>query len=313
MGGGGSVFGGGYTPDKYKEIIQKTRMETRDAQFETTVNDMINERLSEYQRDTEKTQERLIEVKEILEEEEIGTIDMRFGGSVMKHTYVDGLSDVDVLVLLNKTELSEASPHEALEYIAERLGEEGGSDIEEIHVGDMAVTIIYTDGQEIQLLPAIKRGEGYKIPQREENRWSNVTRPDNFASKLTEVNQQNNGKVVPIIKIAKSIISQLPEDQQLSGYHVESIAIEVFKSYPESLPKTPKMMLRYFFEHAKDVVRSPIKDKTNQSVHVDDYLGQENSPKRVRVSYALDRIGRRMKNADEIGSVEEWESILGEE
>lgn len=311
--GGGGVFGGDYTPDKYKEIIQETREGTKDAQYETNVNDMINERLSGYQRDAEETQERLDEIKEILQEEEIGTIDMRYGGSVMKHTYVDGLSDVDVLVLLNKTELSDASPRDALEYIAERLEREGDSKIREIQVGDMAVTITYSDGQEIQLLPAIRRGEGYIIPQHRGNEWSNVIRPDRFASKLTEVNQQNNGKVVPVIKIAKSIISQLPENQQLSGYHTESIAIEVFKSYPDSLPKTPKAMLRYFFEHAKDDVKSPIRDKTNQSVHVDDYMGQENSPERIRVSYSLDRIGRQMKNADEIGSVEEWESILGEE
>ena len=58
-------------------------------------------------------------------------------------------------------------------------------------------------------------------------------------------------------------------------------------------------------------VKKPIKDKTNQSIHVDDDLGPENSPQRLRVSYTLDRIGRRMRNADEVGSIEEWESILG--
>ena len=42
-------------------------------------------------------------------------------------------------------------------------------------------------------------------------------------------------------------------------------------------------------------------------------MGQENSPERIRVSYALDRVSRQMKNADEIGLVEGWESILGEE
>ena len=201
-GGGGGVFGGDYSPDKYKKIIQETRDETKDAQFETNVNDMINERLSGYQRDAEETQERLDGIKEILQEEDIGTIDMRFGGSVMKHTYVDGLSDVDVLVLLNKTELSDASPREALEYIADRLEREGGNEIREIKVGDMAVTITYSDGQEIQLLPAIRSGEGYKIPKHRGNEWSNVIRPDRFASKLTEVNQRNNGNVVPVIKIA---------------------------------------------------------------------------------------------------------------
>ncbi|MBE3141104.1 MAG: hypothetical protein IMZ53_11055 [Thermoplasmata archaeon] len=162
------------------------------------------------------------------------------------------------------------------------------------------------------MLPTIRRSEGFKISDGKGG-WSNVVRPDKFASKLTEVNQNCNGKVVPVIKLVKGIISQLPEDQRLSGYHVESIAIEVFKSYPESEPMTSKAMLRYFFEHAREVVKSPIKDKTNQSIHVDDYLGQENSPERIRVSYTLDRISRKMKNADELRSTEEWNEILGEE
>ena len=294
LGGGGGYFDSHYTPDKYKEIVSETHEETKDTQFETSVNDMMYERLSEYERDRETTRERLDEIKEIIEDEEIGTIDILFGGSVKKHTYVDGLSDVDVLVLLNKTDLSDASPREVLEFIADKIVNQGGSDIKDVRIGDMAITITYTDGEEIQLLPAIKRGEGYKIPVAKGNNWSNVIRPDRFASKLTKVNQQNNGKVVPVIKLAKGVISQLPKDQQLSGYHIESIAIEVFKNYPESLPKTPKVMLRYFFENAKEVVKCPIRDKTNQSVHVDDYMGQENSPERIRVSYALDRVSRQI-------------------
>jgi len=311
-GGSGGYFGGSYTPDKYKEIIKETRKGTQDAQFETTVNEMINERLAGYDRDSETTTEHLDEIKETIEEDDIGTIEIRFGGSVKKHTYVDGISDVDVLIIINKSDLSDASPQEVLNYVKTRLDDANLRGVEDVRVGKLAVTVTFSDGEEIQLLPAIKREEGYKIPDRKGDKWSNVIRPDRFASKLTEVNQKCNGKVVPVVKLAKGIISQLPEDQQLSGYHVESIAIEVFKSYPDSRPKTPKAMLRYFFEKARDVVKSPIRDKTNQSIHVDDYLVQENSPERMRVSYTMDRIARKMKNADEVGSVEEWDAILGE-
>ncbi len=311
MGGGGGVFGGNYTLKKYKEIIRKSRESTQDAQFETTVNEIINERLAGYSRDPDTTREHLNEIKEIIEEDTVGATEMLFGGSVSKHTYVDGLSDVDVLVIIDKSELSDSTPQEVLEYIETKLTDVNSRNIENISVGKLAVTVKFSGGEEIQLLPAIRHGEGYRIPAQKGDKWSDIIRPDKFATKLTEVNQNCNGKVVPVVKLVKGILSQLPEDQQLNGYHIESIAIEVFKSYPDSNPKTPKAMLRYFFEKAKDVVKSPIEDETNQSIHVDDYIGPQNSPERMRISYTLDRIARKMKNADEVGSSEEWESILG--
>ena len=78
------------------------------------------------------------------------------------------------------------------------------------------------------------------------------------------------------------------------------------------MPKTAKAMLKYFFKRAKDIVKTPIKDKTGQSINVDEYLGPENSVKRSQISNTIDRMYRRMKNADTIGSIAEWSEILGE-
>jgi hypothetical protein len=310
-GGGGGYFGGDYTPSKYKEILKESQSRTENTEYEAEVSEIISQRLAGSTRDSDTTSEHLDELREVIEEEGIGAVDMRFGGSVKKHTYVDGLSDVDVFLCIDKTDLADASPTEVLNYVKNRIQRANLSDVREVSVGRMAVTVTFADGEQIQLLPANRKGDGYEISNGKGD-WSHVVRPDKFASKLTEVNQQNNGKVVPVVKLAKGIISQLPEDQQVSGYHVESMAIEIFKSYPEAEPRTPKAMLRYFFEHAKDIVKTPIKDKTNQSIHVDDDLGPENSPERVRASYTLDRISRKMKNADEVRSTEEWEEILGE-
>jgi predicted transcriptional regulator len=312
MGGGGGLFGGGYDPDKYKEIVQKTREQTKDAQFDAKVNEVINNLLSENEREIEITNEHINELKSVIEEEGIGTFEMRFGGSVKKHTYVDGLSDIDIIVEINKTDLLGVPPQKILKFIEAKLAKVGAKNIKEINMGKLAVTVRFEDGHEIQLLPAIKLADGFRIPSSRGNEWSNIIRPDRFASKLTEINQNCGGKVVPMIKLVKGIIGQLPEDQRLTGYHTESIAIEVFKSYPESEPKTSKTMLRYFFEHAKEVVKYSIKDKTNQSIHVDDYLGSENSAERLRISYALDRIARKIKQADELKSIDIWSSILGE-
>ncbi len=310
MGGTGGLFEG-YTPGKYRDVIQEARNNTRDIQFETNVNGIIFEILGDYQRDTEITNEHLELLKNIITEDDIGTIEMRFGGSVKRHTYVDGLSDVDVLIIINKTDLIEKNPKEVLEYINNKIFQSNPKNISDVRIGDLAVTVEFKDGEEIQLLPALKWEDGFRIPKIKENKWSNIIRPNKFAQKLTEVNKECNNNVVPVIKLAKGIMSTLPQEQHLQGYHMDSLAIRIFSNYSDTeLSKTPKAMLRYFFENVKHHIQTPIVDKTNQSIHVDDYLGPGYSEKRYRLGYAFERIGRRMKDADEIGSIEEWEAIL---
>ena len=262
MGGGGGVFHS-RSPEEYKREIREIREKTKDEAFETGVNEKINEKLGSYNdRDTETHREHLNDIKQIIEADKDGIVDLKFAGSVSKHTYVDGLSDVDVLVLVNDSELADKTPGEIKEFIKSGL-QKKLKNVEEIRTGDLAVTVRFSDGTEIQLLPALQKGEGYRIPAEKGNNWSNVTRPDKFATKLTEVNQACGQKVVPVIKIAKSINSQLPEDQQLSGYHIESLAIKIFRTYPDDAPRTPKAMLKYFFERAKDEVKTPIKDSNS--------------------------------------------------
>ncbi len=310
MGASGGNFN--ISSEEYKKYDKEIKEKTRNEQFETEVAEAISDLLVDYNdRDNEAVQAHLEKIKDLLEDEFGGVIDLRFGGSVKKHTYVDGLSDIDVLVLVNKCDLSNLSPREALEAVRQKIGEMRFRDIKNIEVGTLAVTLTFSDGRIIQLLPAIKSGDGYKIAAEKGDRWSNVIRPDKFAERLTEINQFNGGKVIPIIKLVKGINSQLPEPQQLKGYHIESIAIEAFKTYPDNAPKTPKAMLKYFFEKAKDIIRKPIQDKTKQSLNVDEDLGPENSKKRLSISATLDIVFRRMRDADETGDVSRWKEILG--
>jgi len=312
MGGSGGDFS---TAQDYKKILEEIKAETSDKAFETNVGEVINNILSEFNiRENSEIIKKYIDIiKSCIEEEIGGSIDLRFGGSYEKHTYVDSLSDVDILVLINKLELGDSSPKEVLEAFKSHLNGMHCIDVEDLSIGRLALTVKLRDGNEIQLLPAIKSGNGYKIPAENGESWSKIIRPDKFANRLTEINQSCGRKVVPVIKLVKGINSQLPESQQLKGYHIESIAIEAFKSYPDSYPKTPKTMLKYYFEKAKEIILTPIKDKTGQSRNVDDYLGPENSLKRTQISNTLDIIYRRMKFADEAGQASQWAKIFGVE
>jgi len=231
-------------------------------------------------------------------------MDLLFGGSVAKHTYVDGLSDIDSLVILNKTDLADATPNEVKKYFVERLKERFPKT--DIHSGKLAVTLNFS-GCEIQLLPAVKSGENLKIADRNGQDWARI-KPKAFSEKLSAINQNVGRKVVPIIKLAKAIISNLPEKHQISGYHAESIAVKVFKTYSGDLKQ--KEMIKHYFSEASKLVKGHIRDNTGQSVHVDDYLGSANSLERKIVSDAFGRVHRRMKNADSSGSAAEWQKLF---
>lgn len=301
---GGS--GGGFFPDPdIAKQLREAEARSGDQQFEAKVSGVIDSLLSKYNnRDIEAIQRHLDTIVSALEKDIEDSLSIRFGGSVAKHTYVDGISDIDALVLLDKSDLRDKSPSDVKKYFFERLiARFPRTDIKE---GRLAVTLKFSD-YEIQLLPAIRHEGGFKIADSAGTRWSSI-KPIEFTDALTRTNQNNGGKVVPTIKLAKSIMKDLPESQQLSGYHVEAIAVQAFQVYEG--PKRTKQMLKHFFEAASGLVLRSVRDSTGQSTHVDDYLGSNGSQQRNKISKALDRICRKMKNADGAHSLEQWKSVL---
>lgn len=306
MGGsGGGYFSGRVDPENLAQRTRKVEERAHDESHETDVAAFLGSELALYNdRDVDGTQAVFQSVKKDLEADVEGTVDLLYGGSISKHTYVDGLSDVDALVLMDRTELKGMKPHELKEVLIRTLEERYGE--EAVTVGQLAVTLTYKD-QAIQLLPALREGKGFKITRSDGNGWSRID-PAGFAKALTRTNKAMDGKLVPCIKLAKAIISTLPEPRRLTGYHTEALAIRVFKGYEG--PKTPKAMIGYFFEHAQTHVRAPIKDSSGQSVHVDESLGDANSLRRRIVADALGRIARRIRNADGARSLERWEKLF---
>jgi hypothetical protein len=108
MGGGGG--GGAFvhrSPEELRDQVRKAEEKTTIAAFEVDLSRILGELLGAYNgRDSETAQDRLGEVKLALEGSIDGTFDQLYGGSVAKHTYVDGMSDIDSLVLINETGLA---------------------------------------------------------------------------------------------------------------------------------------------------------------------------------------------------------------
>ena len=148
-----------------------------------------------------------------------------------------------------------------------------------VSAGKLAVTISYSDGTEIQILPALRTNTGgVRIAEPRSTKWSNVARPDDFATRLAKINTARDGRVVPVIKLAKAMADCFitRPSKKMSGYHMESLAIDAFKDYLGALD--PKSMLVHLLGQSMDAVMSPITDSTGQSRFVDEYLSP-NPPK----------------------------------
>lgn len=307
MGGSGGSFFPQYRPDEFQRKVREAEGQSRDEVFEAEANELIAAYLADFNnRDAAAINEVLERVKAELTDHFEGTVDLRFGGSVAKHTYVDGLSDIDALMLLEPDLAEELSPAQIRERCAARLREIFGR--ENVSVGQLAVTV-KAGAHEIQLLPALRTGDHFKIGSANGTDWERI-KPRVFAAALTDANGRLGNKLVPTIKLAKAAIAQLPDQKKLSGYHVEALALRIFDGYSGEL--APRVMVRHFFEKVSQRLLQPITDVTGQSDHVDDYLGEANSIQRQIVADACGRIGRRMANADLAKSRALWQQIFGD-
>ncbi len=307
MGGsGGGYFRGSADPGELARRLRDTEAQTRDEGYETGVNQQLGEFLKDFNaRDAPGTREILDDVKKELGDEIGGTVDLVYGGSVSRHTYLDGLSDTDALVIIDPDDVGRKSPERLKDRFAQRLRELYGE--QNVKVGDLAVTVTVRR-KEVQLLPAMRDGDGFRIAAPDGRSWSRID-PRAFAEKLSQANRAQDGKLIPTIKITKAVIATLPKQQQLTGYHVESLAIEAFKNYEG--PRTYKAMVAHFFDRAAELVKAPIMDRSGQSVYVDEYLGAASSQERRVVSQALQRVQRKLQNADASKSVDAWGDLVG--
>lgn len=306
MGGSGGGFFGS-DPRDVADKLRQAEQDTGDQAFRSDVEKLLGGVLAAANdRDADAVSRHLTTIQQALEKNIDGVVQLIFGGSVSKRTYVDGVSDVDALVVVNESELASADPKSVREYFLARLSERLES---RISADGFAINVEFSDVT-VQLIPVIRRGNDYMLPNPECTSWSRA-RPNAFTDALTAANKACNGKVVPIIKLAKVLLADLPENRRTNGYHLENLAVEVFSGYQG--PYTPRDMLHHFFAKAPDLIRTPIPDRTGQSTHVDDHLGSRDSMERLVVADAVDRIGRRLRNADGAKDIEQWKRMFGGE
>ena len=315
MGGSGGGGGGGrfrFDATRAKSLpeqVAKTQLQASEATAGTEIANYLADSLKEFNnRDAAAMRKDLTEIEEHLGEQLQGNFDVLFGGSVAKHTYVDGLSDVDAILAFKNAEDVD-TPKKLLDKLTRSLGDllEGRADVSH---GKLAVTVKYNNGVELQLIPAIRDPNGLHVPSWRRDGWSAIN-PEKFTAALTKRNVQCGQRLIPTIKLAKAINANLPEDKRLTGYHMESLAIAAFRDYKG--PTVLASMLSHFMKSVPDLLKSPIKDRTGQSVHVDEYLGVAGSTDRTDRAHLFERLSKRLDTSLATGSITNLGQLLGEE
>lgn len=305
--GGGSSFR--LNPSEIDRLREDALRRLEQRRLDGQINALLQHELAEINdRDTETVNQRLDQIEEALRDEIDGFDRVLFGGSVAKHTYVDGLSDIDSLVILEESTVGSRTPKQMRSQFRDILARQlNMADVATIETGRMAVTVNYRDGTQIQILPAVQRGDEQAISSASGDTWVSIN-PREFSDRLAQLNKEKGGAVIPAIKLAKAILaSQLPEEARPTGYHIEALAVAAFEQYEGA--RTPKATTEHFFASASRNVLRPVPDITGQSRHVDDSLGGADSAERRTLARALGRMEKAMRTAT---SVADWRSLLSD-
>ena len=291
MSGGGGF--GGYRSIGTSSQLSSSTSGAQASQHEIEMNEFLEDLLKDYnKRDVDAIRTHLNEIEKVLGREIEGLDRILFGGSISKNTFIEGARDVDALVILDRAKYKDATPKELQNAFAKMLQQRFPRT--EIKCGSLAVTIKFKD-YEIQLLPALRNNGKLQIASNDGACWSTSINSAKFTEKLTATNKMNSNKVVPVIKLAKSLLSNLPSKYQLSGYHVEALAVDAFSTYNGRC--TLYDMTMYFLNYSTKRVLTPMSDVTGQSGIIDDNLGIARSITRQKLSGHIKDIAGRFLGA----------------
>ena len=225
------------------------------------------------------------------------------GGSYSQHTYVNGISDIDMLFILDTFSASKIPNKEnskaVLADMEKRLRQRFPNS--QIKSGRMAVTIKFSDGLEVQVLPAFRYHSGYRVPDYRGDGWT-LARPNIFSKLLQQRNKEMGGQLVPCIRLAKQICDN--HGLEVKSYHLSNMAVKAFEQYTG--PRSNEEMLRHLFNKAKELTATRTRDITGQGTYVDGYL--TSNAQRIRLAQQLGAIEQQIARAE--GNGDRWRKLL---
>ena len=299
-GGGGRDYGASSPSYSVAHSLEMTRQRDGEAELAQVFADTLKD-INQF--DSEASQQHRDTACDALGTE-FDVYDIHGGGSRTRHTYVNGLSDVDLLLDLGSYSAStlpdKDNPAAILSAMEARIRRRLPGT--EVQAGRMAVTVRFSDGHELQILPAFRYHSGYRVPDPQGGGWT-VTGPRRFAALLSARNGEVGGKLLRTIKLGKLICGKA--GVEIKSYHLENIALQAFERYTG--PRSDQAMLGHLFNFAKTRVMRPMRDITGQETHVDRYLADAGA--RTALARRLATIERSISAAGDRATP--WRAILG--
>ncbi len=291
MSGGGRQNWQSFQQVTRRELLEDSVNETDSLQSATELEHYLSEKLKEINDlDYSAIHAHRESIQDALRQE-FDIEKMNFAGSHARRTDVVEHSDIDLLATFrDKSELPYSSD-EAIASLAQRLRERFPKST--IEVGRMAVSVKFSDGLEVQILPAYREGKAYKVPDVNSSGWK-LSNPVAHSRKLSEVNEKCIGQLIPTIKLAKHLFKRNGID--LKSYHVENMALKAFEHF--SGPYSNRSMLRHLLSKSKTLVRQRIADRGGQSNDVSSHLSPQD---RIQLSAQLARLEIRL-TSDALGN-----------
>lgn len=182
----------------------------------------------------------------------------RLSGSYGRDTAIDAIADVDVLLFLPEAQL-ERTPNSVLIEVHAVLKDFPGG-IAETRPQRRSIRIdLSADGICLDIVPAVSINgleKPLQVPDRPQECWI-ASDPLGYAERLSKRNQDNGGKLVPLIKLVKAWRDEQMKNRRPKSYVLEVILLTAVESEVlELCDRSIAENVRDFFVHVTDKYES---------------------------------------------------------
>jgi hypothetical protein len=205
-------------------------------------------------------------------------------GSLWKHTFAFGVSDIDVLCAFNSRELS---PN----HVVSRLASAFSSTRTPIIAHQTHVTLPSPFGVTIDIVPVVVDSGEIALIHSSGGRWVRA-RPELFATVLQQANLSSQNTLKPSIRVLKSLLSRCSSAPLLKGHHIEAICVHAASEFAGTFKITT--LLEFILSQLPRLANLHFVDTSGQLQFIDDYLGASDSDERCRLSAYLTDYRARM-------------------
>lgn len=204
---------------------------------------------------------------------------IELAGSVEKNTFNEGISDIDLRAVTTNSALLDYSPKIAKKLILKQI--RSIDEVKNPRVGHQAVTLT-KGGHEYQIIPVIRHDGKTYIPSERGTYWKTVD-IEVFNRSLNSLNRKTEGRFCEAVRFVKILSNTyIPKRYQLSGYHIESIAMEAISQHCHPLNRTD--MIERILGNIPSRVKRYSWDITRESKAIDRDLGSNYSTERKDVA-----------------------------